>query len=87
MFDRTSYPLSYVSGSPATGATYSATLTLPTGKHTFDFCVTDGTNAWSDPITPGAYTGLTVTALRAGAVASHIRAPRPNTVPYAHQPS
>ena len=85
--DGTSHPLSYVSGSPATGATYSAMLTLPSGRHSFAFYVSDGTNAWSDPITPGVYTGLTVSVKGARPVASHIRAPRPNTVPYAHQPS
>jgi len=86
VIDGTSYPLSYVSGSPATGATYSATLTLPSGQHSFAFYVNDGTNAWSDPVTPGVYTGLTVSVKGARAVRSRIRALRPNIGPYPYNP-
>lgn len=73
-----------MSGNPSTGAGYSATLTLPAGKHNCAFYVTDGTNGWSDPVTPGTYTGLTVTTKGAALVRSKIRAPRPDSAPYAY---
>jgi phospholipase C len=82
--DGTSHPMTLVSGTPATGAKYSATLTLPAGKHKFAFYVTDGTNGWSDPVTPGTYTGLTVTTASTSLIRSKIRAPRPDTAPYAY---
>ncbi len=83
VIDGTSHPLSLVSGTPATGAVYSATLTLPAGKHNFAFYVNDGTNAWSDPVTPGVYSGLTVSTKGAALIRSKIRAPRPDNAPYA----
>jgi hypothetical protein len=75
--------LPLASGSPATGAVYSATPTLPAGAHDFAFYVSDGTNAWSDPVTPGTYTGLTVSAKNAPLIRSKTRAPRPDNAPYA----
>ena len=48
------------SGNPSTGAVYQATLNLSSGKNDFAFYATDGTNEWSDPMTPGTYNGLTV---------------------------
>jgi phospholipase C len=81
--DGTAYPLSYQSGSDATGATYATTLTLGSGKHTFAFYATDGSSAWSDPVTPGVYTGLTVTAPGQPLVHPAIVAPAPEiTNPY-----
>lgn len=82
VIDGTPHPMSFVSGDPVNGATYSATLTLPSGKHTFAFYANDGTNAWSDPVTPGVYTGLNVTVKGAHAVRSRIRALRPNIGAY-----
>jgi hypothetical protein len=82
----TSSPMSLVSGNPATGATYSATLTLPSGQDNYAFFATDGTNAWSDPVTPGVYTGLTVTVKGAPPVRSRIWAVRPNIGPYPVEP-
>ena len=84
--DGTSHPMSLVSGDPATGATYSATLGLSAGKHDYAFYATDGTNEWSDPPTPGIYSGLTVTKKGAAPVRSTIRAPRPDNAPYAYDP-
>lgn len=83
--DGTAYPLTYVSGDPATGATYATTMTLPAGKHTFAFYATDGTSAWSDPQTPGLYRGLTVAAAGQPVVRSAIVAPR-SAGPYTYDP-
>ena len=47
-----------MSGTPATGATYSTTVSLPAGHHTFAFYVTDGTNYWGDPPNDASYSGL-----------------------------
>ena len=82
--DGTSHPMSLVSGNPTAGATYSATLSLPAGGHNFAFFATDVTNDWSDPPTPGLYTGLTVTTKGAAPVQSKIRAPQPDNAPYAY---
>ena len=81
--DGTAYPLSYQSGSDATGATYATTLTLGAGKHKFAFYATDGSSAWSDPPTPGVYRGLRVTAPGQRRVHSAIVGPAPEvTNPY-----
>jgi len=82
--DGTSHPMSLVSGNPTAGATYSATLSLPAGKHDYAFFATDGTNDWSDPPTPGIYSGLTVTTKGAALAHSKIGAPRPDSAPYAY---
>jgi hypothetical protein len=50
-------------------------LTLPAGQHTFAFFATDGTHDWSDPITPGVYSGLNVTSAAQAPRASKIVAP------------
>jgi phospholipase C len=84
--DGTSHPMSLQSGNPSTGAVYQATLSLSSGKHDFAFYATDGTNEWSDPVTPGTYSGLTVSAKGAAAVHSKIRAPKPDNAPYAYDP-
>jgi phospholipase C len=84
--DGTSHPMTLQSGTPTTGAVYTATLTLPSGKHNFAFYATDGTNEWSDPVTPGTYTGLTVTAKGAAVTHTKIRAPRRDNAPYAYDP-
>ena len=80
----TSHPMSLVSGNPTSGAMYSATLTLPAGTHDYAFYATDGTNDWSDPPTPGVYSGLTVAKKGAALSRSKIRAPRPDNAPYAY---
>jgi phospholipase C len=88
--DGTSYPLTYVSGSATTGATYSTTMELAAGSPKFAFYVNDGTNAWSDPVTPGTFSGLTVSAAGTGTKAPmhrKIRASQPDTAPYAYDPS
>ena len=82
--DGTSHPMTLISGDPSTGALYQATLSLSSGKHDYAFYATDGTNGWSDPVTPGTYTGLTVSTKGAAVVHSRIRAPRPGTAPYAY---
>ena len=82
----TSHPLSLVSGNPTSGATYSATLTLPAGTHDYAFYATDGTNDWSDPPTPGVYSGLAVSVKGAALRVSKIRAPRADNAPYAYDP-
>jgi len=82
--DGTSHPMNLISGDPSTGALYKATLSLPTGKHDFAFYATDGTNGWSDPPTPGTYTGLTVSTKGAALVHPKIRAPRLDNAPYAY---
>jgi hypothetical protein len=85
--DKKAYPMSFVSGGAATGATYSATMTLANGRHTYAFYATDGATAWSDPHSPGVYKGPTVTA--AGRPLSHARitAPPLDTNPYQFDPS
>ena len=65
--DATSNPMTLQSRDPTTGAVYQATLSLPSGGHNSAFYATDGTNGWSDPVTPGTYSGLTVSA-KGGAV-------------------
>jgi phospholipase C len=82
--DGTSHPMSLVSGDPTNGATYSATLSLPAGQHDYAFFATDGTNDWSDPPTPGLFTGLTVTANGKTLIHSKIRESRPANAPYAY---
>jgi phospholipase C len=84
--DGTSHPMSLQSGNPTSGATYSAALTLPSGTHNYAFYATDGTNDWSDPPTPGVYSGLAVSAKGAALRVSKIRAPRPDSAPYAYDP-
>lgn len=79
------HPLTYQSGSDSTGATYSTTMELAAGKHKFAFYATDGSTAWSDPVTPGVYTGLKVTAPGQPATHSAIVSPRSqpwNPYPY-----
>ena len=82
--DGKSHPLTYVSGSAASGATYAASMTLPTGSHGYAFYATDGTDTWSIPATPGVYRGLTVTAAGTHVARSTIVAPKPNTDPYSY---
>ena len=84
--DGTSHPMTLRSGNPARGAVYTATLSLPSGKHDFAFYATDGTNEWSDPVTPATYTGLTVSAKGTAVIHTKIRAPRPDNAPYAYDP-
>ena len=84
--DGTSHPMTLKSGNPSTGAVYQATLGLSSGKHDFAFYATDGTNEWSDPVTPGTFSGLTVSAKGAAVAHSKIRAPKPDTAPYAYDP-
>jgi phospholipase C len=84
--DGTSHPMTLQSGNPTSGAVYTATLSLPSGKHDFAFYATDGTNGWSDPVTPATYTGLTVSAKGAAVTHTKIRAPRPDHAPYAYDP-
>jgi phospholipase C len=84
--DGTSHPMSLQSGNPNAGAVYQATLSLSSGSHTFAFYATDGTNEWGDPPTPGLYSGLTVTAKGTAVANAKIRAPRPDTAPYAYDP-
>jgi phospholipase C len=84
--DGVPYPLTYVSGSPATGARYATTITLPAGNHRFAFYVTDGTNDWSDPPTPGTYGGLVVSNGTQRPAPSRITVPPPDNFPYAPDP-
>jgi hypothetical protein len=85
--DGTSYPMTLQSGNPTTGAVYQTTLSLSSGKHNFAFYATDGTNEWSAPMTPGTYTGLTVSSKGQAVAKTKIRAPAPDTNPYAFDPS
>jgi hypothetical protein len=84
--DGTSHPMTLQSGNPTTGAVYQATLSLPSGGHKFAFYATDGTNGWSDPVTPGTYSGLSVSKKGAAVVHTKITAPKPDTNPYAYDP-
>ena len=80
--DNVPHPMTLVSGTPTSGATYAATLTLPVGSHTFAFSATDGTNYWGDPTTPGVYSGLTVTAAPSTPRHTTISAPEIDQAPY-----
>ena len=83
--DNVPYPMDYVSGTPDTGALYSTSLTLPVGTHTFAYSATDGTNSWGDPLTPGVYSGLTVTSAPAAPGRGTITAPAaPVQAPYGY---
>ena len=53
--------MTYVSGTAQAGATYSMTTTLSKGSHSFAFNATGPSGSWSDPISPGVYSGLKVT--------------------------
>lgn len=75
--DGVAHPLSYVSGDPASGATYSATMTLPAGSHTFAFTASHDRSAWSNPRSPGVFSGLTVTAAGRPVAHTPITAPPP----------
>jgi phospholipase C len=76
------YPLTYLSGNQASGATYSTTMTLPAGTYNYAFYATDGSTSWSDPQTPGLYTGLVVTPAGKPLIRSRIVAPQTDTNPY-----
>jgi phospholipase C len=80
----TTYPMSYVSGTPSTGEKYSTTVELPAGSHKFAFFATDGTNDWSWPKPPGTYHGLTVTTAGKPLIHSTITAPSPNQARYSY---
>ena len=69
--------MSAVSGTPAIGVTYSTSITLPAGSHTFSFYATDGSSQWTDPRVPAVYTGLKVAAAGQAVPHSVIVGPRP----------
>jgi hypothetical protein len=81
------YPLTYVSGSPATGATYSTQMTLAAGKHTFAFYAADSSDSWSAPESPGVFKGLTVTANGKPLIRTKITSPQAETNPYPNDDS
>lgn len=63
--DKTSYPLTYVSGSYSTGALFQAVMTLPTGNHTYAFVFADSQSvksSMSDPLAIKMYAGPNVGA-------------------------
>jgi phospholipase C len=60
--DKTSYPLSLVSGSYNTGALYQLQTTLPSGNHTFFFVFNTNQTAWADPFAPAVYQGPNIGA-------------------------
>jgi phospholipase C len=78
------FPLTLKSGNPATGATYSTTITLPAGHHDFAFYVTDGTNFWGDPPNDATFSGLDVSAAGKRVAGSRIIRPRPDQAPYGY---
>jgi phospholipase C len=84
VIDGATHPLAYVSGTPQSGATYSAAMSLPAGTHTFAFTAGDGVNAWSNPVTPAFYSGLKVTAAGQPTAHSRITAPPADDNPYAY---
>ena len=53
-------PMTKLSGTPASGVTYTASKKLPAGSHTFNFYATDGTSQWNNPKEPGVFSGLKV---------------------------
>ena len=59
-----SYPLSYLRGSYATGALFATTITLPKGNHTFAVLFADSAMTpaatWADPFAPSVYAGPNV---------------------------
>jgi phospholipase C len=75
--DGAAHRMSAVSGTPATGVTYSMSIKLPSGSHTFSFYATDGTSEWSDPRVPAVYTGLKVAGTGQPVIRSTIAGPRP----------
>jgi phospholipase C len=87
VIDGVAHPLSYVSGNPASGATYSAALSLPVGNHSFAFTAGGNINAWSTPQPPGVYTGLKVAAPGQPVAHSQIIAPPPDDNPDSYDPS
>src|SRR6266566_3442363 len=60
--DKTSYPMSLVSGSYNTGALYQLQTMLPSGNHTFFFVFNTNQTAWADPFAPAVYQGPNVGA-------------------------
>jgi phospholipase C len=60
--DKTSYPMSYVSGSYNKGALYQVQTTLPAGNHSFYFVFNTKQTAWADPFAPAVYEGPNIGA-------------------------
>ncbi len=60
--DKTSYPMSLVSGSYNTGALYQLQTMLPSGNHTFFFVFNTNQTAWADPFAPAVYQGPNIGA-------------------------
>ena len=85
--DGTTYPLTLVSGSPSSGATYSTTMTLSPGSHSFAFYATDGADQWGDPSLGGTYSGLEVSPSGQAPAKSTIVAPAPQIYPYDYDPN
>ena len=53
--DGACHNMTFVSGSPATGAVYRYTTTLAARKHTYAFLFADGTTSWTNPVSPGVF--------------------------------
>jgi hypothetical protein len=60
--DKTSYPMSLVSGSYNTGALYQLQTTLPSGNHSFFFVFSTNQTAWAAPFAPAVYQGPNIGA-------------------------
>lgn len=60
--DNVAYPMTYVSGSYASGALYQVTMTLPAGNHSFFFVFANSATSWADPFAPVTYAGPNVGA-------------------------
>jgi len=58
--DGSAHPMTFVSGSYATGAKYTYTTTLPKGNHHNYFVFSDGETSWADPGGPASNYGPTV---------------------------
>jgi phospholipase C len=56
----TGYPMTLQSGTAATGALYTKTLSLPAGNHTFSFVFNDGESSNAAPRGPAIFTGPSI---------------------------
>ncbi len=58
--DGACHNMTFVSGSPVIGAVYRYTTTLAARKHTYAFLFADGTTSWTNPVSPGVFSGPSV---------------------------
>lgn len=82
--DKVAHPMSYISGSYATGALFQAHLTLAAGSHTFAFVFADASSSWGDPLGPAVYKGPSVSATASATNSNSATTAPPTIIPPSH---